>query len=96
MAGAAFLLLLVIANLMGYRNLHRARLEERALEEKVAAAEARIDEIRAKRDRLLEDPATLERLARENLRMARPGEVVLLIPEDEATDQAPPAQEGSS
>jgi len=74
------LVLVLLADLKSHRDLEAARASEVELEGRIAETRSRIDELAERRDLLLEDPATLERLAREELTMARPGEVVVLLP----------------
>jgi cell division protein FtsB len=72
--------LVLLANVKSHRDLEAARASEAQLEARISETQARIDQLAERRNLLLEDPATLERLAREELTMARPGEVVLRLP----------------
>lgn len=84
-AGLALLLLLVaVAVLESYRDLREARRTEAQLEQSIAETEERIQRLQRRRDLLVEDPATLERLAREELSMVKEGDLVLLLPPDAA------------
>lgn len=78
---ALLLMLTAVAVLKSYRDLRQARHSEAELETRIAGTEERIDALRARRDLLEEDPATLERLAREELSMVKDGDLVLLLPE---------------
>lgn len=83
------LAVLATAGLKSYRDLEKARAHESELEAAIAAANGRL-EVLARRGELLEsDPQTLERLAREQLGMVRPGDVVIVLPDEESTP--PPA-----
>jgi len=83
-AGLALLLLLVaVAVLKSYRDLREARRTEAQLEQSIVETEERIRRLQQRRDLLVDDPATLERLAREELSMVREGDLVLLLPEPE-------------
>ena len=67
---------------VGQRGLvesYRARQQYRALEAQVRQLE--IDNVRLREEarRLREDPATIERIARRELGLARPGEVLVLV-----------------
>ena len=81
--------LLAIAALKSYRDLAPARAREHLLE-----TQHRRDPRRAARgcalriDRLRHDPGMLERLAREDLGMVRPGDVVIELPDGRSA--APP------
>ena len=75
-------LVLVLATfaLKGWRDLARARAREKTLAAEVAAAEARIEEAKRRIARLKDDPVTLDRLAREELGMVAPNDVVVVLP----------------
>jgi cell division protein FtsB len=64
-----------------YRDLAAARQRAAALEREIAAAEERVAALTRRIDRTRDDPATWERLAREELGLVRPGEIVVLLPE---------------
>jgi cell division protein FtsB len=85
------LLLLATGALRGGRELVAARARERALAAQAAAAEQRIAALRYRIERLNHDPATLERLAREELGYVRPGDVVIVLPPAAGAPPAPPA-----
>jgi cell division protein FtsB len=91
-AAALLLTLLVVAGIKSYRDLVAVRQQESALRQDVARTEQRIDDLRHRVERLRSDPATLERLAREELGMVHPGDVVIVLPpEEEAPAAAAPA-----
>ena len=81
--------LLAIAALKSNRDLQAARSRERMLPGKIAATLAESERLRVRIDRLRHDPGMLERLAREDLGMARPADVIIELPE--ATAPAPAA-----
>lgn len=74
-------LLLATAALKGWRDYQRARSREAALQQRVAETERRITELRRQVRALADDPAALERVAREDLGLVRPDEVVIVLPE---------------
>ena len=78
-----FVALLGIAAWKGSRDLAAARERERLLESRIEDTRERIDELRGRIDRLRSDPGTLERLAREDLGMVRPGDVIIELPPDD-------------
>lgn len=79
-AVALLLGLLGFGGLKSYQDLESVRRQERRLEAEIASTRERIQAL-DKRVRLLEDdPLTLERLAREELWMARPDDVVIMLP----------------
>ena len=82
-AAVLFLVLvLAVAGAHSYRDLERARERRAKLEASIAATEARVEALERRIHRLKDDPLMLERLAREELGLARPGEVVIVVPED--------------
>jgi len=74
------LLVLATASLAAWRELESARDKERALAADVAAREERIRALERKIERLRDDPVTLDRLAREDLGMVAPEDVVIVLP----------------
>ena len=83
-----FVLLLATFGLRGWQDVSRARARERTLAAEVAATEARIAELRRRIERLKDDPVTLDRLAREELGMVSPDDVVIVLPEHAASRSA--------
>jgi cell division protein FtsB len=83
--GATVLLvfaLLAIAALKSYRDLAAARAHEHQLETRIAETKARSEKLRLRIDRLRHDPGMLERLAREDLGMVHPRDVIVELPEE--------------
>jgi cell division protein FtsB len=76
-----FLALLAIAALKSYRDLASARAHQHLLERQIQETVARSEWLRQRIDRLHHDPGMLERLAREDLGMVRPGDVIIELPE---------------
>lgn len=90
-AAAVFLLvLLALAGGKSYRDLAAVREREAELETRLAATRAEIAAFERRLDRLRHDPVTLERLAREELGMTRPGDVVIVLPPEEPAEAPPP------
>jgi cell division protein FtsB len=75
-----FFALLAAAGLKGYRDLTAARAHERELLTHIDETRNGIEHLRGRIDRLRGDPATLERMAREELGMVRPRDVVIELP----------------
>jgi cell division protein FtsB len=93
LAGAVLLFLLLLlaaAGARGGRDLAAARAREALLEQRIAATEERVAALRQRIQRLRDDPLTLERLAREELGMVRPGDVVIVLPPEPDAQGAPP------
>jgi cell division protein FtsB len=81
--GATVLLVLAflaIAALKSSRDLEAARARERLLEAGIAETRARSERLRVRIERLRHDPGMLERRAREDLGMVRPGDVIIELP----------------
>jgi len=90
--GATVLLvfaLLAIAALKSNRDLQAARSRERLLKEKIAATRAESERLQVRIDRLRHDPGMLEKLAREDLGLVRPRDVVIELPDPKAAPAAP-------
>jgi cell division protein FtsB len=79
-----FLALLGLASLKSWRDLEAARGRERHLETQIRETEVRIQHLHGRIERLRSDPGSLERLAREDLGMVRPGDVVIVLPDNPA------------
>ena len=75
--------LLATAGVKSYSDLRLARAEERRLLGEIDAARQRIWALTERIDRIENDPAMLERLAREELGLVREGDVVIVLPEEE-------------
>jgi cell division protein FtsB len=75
-----FIVLLALAGLKGHHDLTLARTRERELTTSIDDTQANIERLRAKIERLKTDPATLERMAREELGMVRRADVVIELP----------------
>jgi cell division protein FtsB len=78
----AALAILSVAGLRSYRHLAAQHAEERRLEQSIADTEERLEALRRRIRRLRDDPVTWERLAREELGLVRPGELVVVFPDD--------------
>jgi cell division protein FtsB len=90
--GATVLLvfaLLAIAALKSNRDLQAARSHEQMLKEKIAATRAESERLQVRIDRLRHDPGMLEKLAREDLGLVRPRDVVIELPEPNAAPVQP-------
>ncbi len=85
-----FITLLGAAGLKSYRDLTGERARERQLETQIETTRAGIDHLRNRIDRLRGDPAMLERLAREDLGLVRPQDLVIELPAAAPAATAPP------
>ena len=86
----SLLLLLAVAGFGSYRDLEAARERQSLLESKIEATRQRNEELSRRVQRLQEDPAAIERLAREQYRMMRPDDVVIVLPAEPAAANDPP------
>jgi cell division protein FtsB len=74
--------LLVTAGAKSYRDLQIVRQREAELAVRIAASEERLEEQRHRLQLLREDPATLERLAREELGLVGKDDLVFVLPSE--------------
>jgi cell division protein FtsB len=84
---AAVLFLVVLLGTVGarsWKDLERARGRQAELTEKIEETEVRIEALDRRIRRLRNDPLLVERLAREDLGLAREGDVIFVLPEEEA------------
>lgn len=86
-----FLAVLGIASAKSWHDLESARQRKLLLETRIRSSESEIDRLRNRIGRLRSDPGLLERLAREDLGMVRPGDVVIELPIAGAAE-APPVR----
>ena len=87
--------LLLTAGLKSFRDLAEARDQQSDLESKIQATDERIETLRERLRLIDEDPATLERLAREQLGMVHPDDVVIVLPPDDGDRAASTRPDGS-
>lgn len=81
----------------GMVGVYRAEAEIRELEERVLEAEETNRELRAHIDAVRNDPDEIERIAREQLFLVRPGDTVYLLPDGpEDSSPRPDAAEGTA
>ena len=85
-----FVAVLGIAAWRSYHDLSAAREREKLLETRIHETKNRIEELHGRIDRLRSDPGALERRAREDLGMVRPGDVVVELPVEPSSPARPP------
>ncbi len=73
----------------GVLDVRRSRRQLADLRAEVAAETERVERLTREVERLGKDPKALERVAREELGMAKPGEVVILLPRDPSWGKPP-------
>jgi len=73
-------MLVVVAGLKSYRDLSVAHQREALLESRIEAAQVRLEALENRVERLRYEPATLERLAREERGLVRPEDLVIVLP----------------
>jgi cell division protein FtsB len=81
------LLALAAAGLKSWRDYEQVRAREATLAAEIAASEQRIRALERRIERLDSDPATLDRVAREELGLVRPDEVVVVLPEPRSAER---------
>ena len=86
---AGLLALLVVAGYRSFRDLQLATSREESLRQSVEATESRIKALELRVEQLRSEPEALESVARGDLGMIRPGDVVIVLgPEREAEPTA--------
>jgi cell division protein FtsB len=70
---------------------HQKRAEDRALQQEIKDLEQENAQMRQRIDRLNTDPDAIEREAREKLHYAKPGEIIVNLP-DQSQSQTTPAK----
>jgi cell division protein FtsB len=88
-AVALALLLVGAAGLRSWADLAAQRAREAELERETARTEADVRRLEERIRRLHDDPRTLERLARQDLGLVRPEDVVYVFPEPTPSPLAP-------
>ncbi len=79
-ACAVVFVILLVAGYDGSRDLARLKSREAQLEARLRKTEASVSVLRDRISRLRWDPYMLERVAREELGLSRPGEIVVILP----------------
>ena len=74
------MMLVIVAGLKSYRDLSVASDREARLERRIEEAHERVLVLESRVDLLRDDPATLERLAREQRGLVLPDDLVLVLP----------------
>lgn len=80
------MLLLMTAGLKSYRDLSVARAHETRLQQEIEDTRRRIETLADRIDRIENDDAMLEQLAREELGWVRDGDVVVVLPDEPASE----------
>lgn len=89
-AVGALVLLLVVAGVKSYRDLSIARTHEHKLRQDIESTHQRIRILSDRIERIENDDATLEQLAREELGWVKANDVVIVLPdEDSGGDPTP-------
>lgn len=79
----------------GYLELRKQRQEIQRLEAEIQRLEQENQRLLGDIQRLKSDPQAVERVAREELKMARPGEKVIILPDKKPSLSGPPDSEDS-
>ena len=76
------MLLLAVFNEKGSLQVHAQARKLSAIESEISRLDAENKKLTAEIQALRSDPTTIEKLAREELKLVKPGEVVLVTPEN--------------
>ena len=87
--GSILLAVLALSALKGYRDLRIAREREVQLQQDIRAAKARVEALHRRIEEIRKDPVALEHLAREELGLAHPDDVVIVLPKDDPRTPEP-------
>lgn len=87
--GGVLLTVLTLSGLKGYRDLREARGREAAVQNEIDLARQRVEALRQRVAAERDDPVELEHLAREDLGMAHPDDVVIVLPQENSDSQPP-------
>ena len=94
--GVILLLALGYAFYPPIRQFHEMQKKESNLQDEIRFEEEMLRHLQQKKERLLNDPRFVERIAREELGLARPGETVFkFVDPAGATTSAPPRMSSS-
>lgn len=89
--GCAFLVMHAIYGSNGYLTLRRQRREYKATEQRIRELEQEKVSLEQQVKDLKSDPKAIERVAREKMHLARPGEIIYTLPQrDSSGGKAPP------
>ena len=86
-AAVVVVIALAVAGIQSYRDLQAIRARERMLLERIEQSKANSVALEQQIEWVRSDPTTLERLAREDLGLVRPGDVVILLPDAAETKE---------
>lgn len=81
LVACAFLVMHAIFGQNGFMALRREKSELRELRKEVQDLQRQNQQLEMENKKLESDPKAIEKLAREQLRMARPGEVIYTLPQ---------------
>jgi cell division protein FtsB len=97
LAVSFFLLVFFLAGDRGFLQVRKQRAQAGALQAEITAIDERNRALEKEIARLTSDPAAVEKIARENLQLVAPGDVVLVLPpgfEEKVTPRRTPAPDG--
>lgn len=81
-AGTVLLSALGLSALKAWSDLQAARHHEHEVEARIEKARERVEGLETRVEALRDDPQALEHVAREQLGLAREGEVVIVLPDE--------------
>ena len=74
----------------GYLALRRQQKERETLQQQIEQLQQENEQLEKQIKALKSDPAAIERLAREQMHLAKPGETIYTLPEKAPRDSTPP------
>lgn len=90
LGGVSFLVLVIgVAGAASYKDLTAARAQETSLQEQAVETRQRIEALERQVERLTDDPETLERVAREELGLVGPDDILVVLPEQAGEPDLP-------
>jgi Septum formation initiator len=90
---SVLLFVFFLAGDRGFLQVRKQKAQVAALQAEVSAIAGRNEALEKEIDRLAKDPAAVEKIAREDLQLVAPGDVVLVLPpgfEEKVTPTRPP------
>lgn len=91
LAAASFLAIVItVAGAKSYKDLTASRVHESELRQRVETTRQQIEALQREVERLSDDPATLERVAREELGLVAPDDLVVVLPPVSLRDDSSP------
>jgi cell division protein FtsB len=98
-AGGALLVLVLMHTIFGpygYLSMRRSQREIEQLRQEIGRLDRENGELSGEIRALQTDPSAIEKVAREDMGLARPGEIIFRLPDDPPPQKPPAGQNGPS